>query len=94
MANDTYRRVASTVPKNLYPEAREDIISDMIEAVLAGRLVNADIASRCAEYVTRHNRQFSVLKMQSLDEHQYDNNESINVLDNITTDPDATSWGI
>jgi hypothetical protein len=92
LSNDLYQRVNATIPKGLEPETREDVISDVILAVLSGEIGDHEIATRCAEFVKRHNRNFSPYETTSLDAPIFDGPKSSNMLDHLTTDPVAY-WG-
>jgi hypothetical protein len=90
LSNELYQRVNASIPKGLEPETREYVISDVILAVLSGAIGEHEIATRCAEFVKRHNRNFSRYTT-SLDAPIFDGSKS-NMLDHLTTDPVAY-WG-
>jgi hypothetical protein len=91
-SDNLYARVNGAVPSRMDPEARDDVISDIVEAVLAGRLAEDQITARCAEFVAAHNRMFSRFNAVSLDAPIFDD-RSHSMLDNLTTDP-ACQWGM
>jgi hypothetical protein len=90
LSNDLYAQVNRAVSKTLDPDAREDVISDIVEAVLSGRVAEADIAAKCTEFVTAHNRLFSKYRNRSIDAPIIDG-RALNILDRLTTDSVA-SW--
>ena len=91
LSNELYAQVNRAVSKKLDPDAREDVISDIVEAVLAGRIAEADIAAKCSEFATAHNRLFSKYRNKSLDAPIFDD-RALNILDRLTTDA-VHQWG-
>ena len=85
LSNDLYAQVNRAVSKTLDPDAREDVISDIVEAVLAGRVSETEIAAKCTEFVTAHNRSFSKYRNRSIDAPIIDG-RALNILDRLTTD--------
>lgn len=66
-ANDLYHRVSQAVPRRMEDDIREDVISDMIEAVSSGEIEVWEIEDCVGEFVSEHNRRFSRLQYASLD---------------------------
>lgn len=91
LSNDLYAKVSRSVPNKLGPDARDDVISDIVEAVLSGEITEDEIAVECARFVTDHNRSFSRFKDVSLDAPLYDDSAR-NLLVGLTTDA-AHHWG-
>jgi hypothetical protein len=91
LADSLYGRVNKSVSRVIDPDARQDIVSDIVTAVLSGVITEEEIESRCVEYVASHNRRFNRFKCASMDAPIYDHS-SFNLLDRLTTDP-AESWG-
>ena len=67
-----YALVAAAVPKNLPPITRDDIICDMVLAVLDGQLAVGDLRARAKEFVREHWRMFGTLRDLSLDALMFD----------------------
>jgi hypothetical protein len=75
LADDLYGRVNRAVNRRIDPDAREDIVSDIVEAVLSGEVHYDEIERVAREFVTAHFRLHSSLKTKSLDAKVYDNND-------------------
>jgi hypothetical protein len=67
LKNDLYAVVEAAVPASLSPQARADVISDLVLAVLEGELEIGAIASAVKEYTKRHWRMFGTFGTVSLD---------------------------
>lgn len=64
---DLFAVVSKHVPKHLDRTARDDIISEIVLAVLTGEIAQDDIAKSVKEFVKRHNKRFSPWEFASLD---------------------------
>jgi hypothetical protein len=76
-ANNDYYKIRAMLPAN-FP-GRDDVVSDIFEAILNGSLRREDIRARVKHYVTAHNRMFPTnyakfgdRPLLSLDEVLYD----------------------
>ncbi len=57
LSNDLYKAVNQRVARDLDANIREDVISDLIESVLAGDITLDDLAEESADVVRDHRRQ-------------------------------------
>ena len=65
--NAIYRAVKAVVPASLPPITRDDVIGDMVLAVLEGDLAMNDLKARAKTFVKEHWRMFGTLRDVSFD---------------------------
>jgi hypothetical protein len=89
---DFVDRISAAVSRNLSRDHRDDVIADMVEAILTGKLKHEDIARRAGEFVavrfkSDHDRYGDL----SLDIPVYvDGNATL--LDRLSTEAGAGYW--
>lgn len=67
LENQLYAAAADAVPRGLPPHLRDEVISDIVLAVLEGEITFAEIRPSAREYLTRHRRLFGDHGTVSLD---------------------------
>lgn len=67
MSDDLYHAVNRRVPRDLDLNIREDVVSDLIEAVLAGDITLEELAEECADVVRDHRRQIYSRDLMPID---------------------------
>lgn len=85
MTDALYAAAFKAVPKTLPSYVRDDIISDIVVAVLEQRIAEDDIAKRAQEFVKGYWRQFGHIGKVSLDQLAFADGKTT-VGDNITYD--------
>ena len=83
--NDIYREVDAALPSGIDPWDRDDIRSNMIEAVLSGQIRIDQIRSERAEYVRQHHRPMRAGWFDSIDRGLHINEGSMTLADTLTT---------
>lgn len=66
--NEIYAAAANAVPKTISPWRREDIISDIVLAVLEGAIDVMEIAVKAKDFISEYNRNFSEFMHVEFDE--------------------------
>ncbi|PSO30219.1 hypothetical protein [Bradyrhizobium sp. MOS002] len=89
LQNDVYRQINAVVPK-LDRADREDVLSDMVMAVLADDIDLTDVKQEASRFLHSHNRRFRYGTV-SLDAPMFEDNE-VNMLDLLSTN-DWTAEG-
>ena len=70
--NAIYRAVSAVVPASLPPITRDDIVCEMVLAVLEGQLAMNELKARAKDFVREHWRMFGTLRDLSLDALMFD----------------------
>lgn len=83
--NDLYREVSKLFHRGMDPDLRDDLISNVVIAVLAGELSRDKLTVRGAAVGWHHQRQVNGRQMDTLDRPAYDNAKT-SLLDTITSD--------
>lgn len=81
---------AAVSKRGLFENDRDDVISDMIEAVLRGSMHEDEIGGRAKEFVTAHNRRSETYKFRSLDQTVSEDSDTA-FIDLVTAD--ASGYG-
>ncbi|QOZ52866.1 hypothetical protein XH90_16970 [Bradyrhizobium sp. CCBAU 53338] len=88
LANHIYRSIDDAVPRGIERADREDVISDLFEQVISGRIPIDNVASFASEFVRRHDRMFSRHRNRSLDEPVFNGSR----IDSVSADSPEV-WG-
>lgn len=83
--NELYREASKLFHRGMDPDLRDDLISNVVTAVLAGELPRDELAVRGAAVGWHHHRKLNGRQMDTLDRPAYDN-AKISLLDTITGD--------
>lgn len=89
MGNALYAEAFKAVPRALPVYARDDIISEIVLAVLEGRLAEADIAKQAKSHVTSYWREYSHYTTVSLDK---PNQYGVPLVERITYEDGGQNW--
>ncbi|MCA6103939.1 hypothetical protein [Bradyrhizobium australafricanum] len=88
LANNIYRTIDEALPRHIERVDREDVISDIVEEVISGRVLIGNVPSLAGEFVRRHDRMFSRHRNRSLDEPVFKGTR----VDSVSADVPET-WG-
>lgn len=81
--NELYAFVASAIPREMSPIARDDIMADMMLAILEGRIERENIKAHVGEFTKQHWKLFGTFKNVSLDAPIYQGS-NITIGDSLT----------
>jgi hypothetical protein len=85
LQDELYRTADLAVPRGLQDHIRDDVKSDIVEAVLDGSLRLEDISREVGKYIAAHFARFSSYKFRSLDQTLFDDDD-MTFIDRLTTD--------
>jgi hypothetical protein len=85
LQDELYRTADLAVSRGLQDHIRDDVKSDIVEAVLDGSLRLEDISREVGKYIAAHFAKFSSYKFRSLDQTLFDDDD-IAFIDRLTTD--------
>ena len=83
--NAAWAAADAAVPTRLPPHVRDDVISEMVVAQLAGELAASECRRRAPEYVKAYNRMFDSFKTVSLDAPMH-GNDDLSLIDVLADD--------
>ena len=92
LQNDLFHEANAAVRRGLDPILRDDMISEIVEAVLSGTITFDEIKSRGAEIGTAFMRRNSYFRFDSLDRLSGRGDSDRTLGDTLTTDS-VTAWG-
>lgn len=82
--NQFYAVALAAMPKGLDPDIKDDVISDLVLAMLEGDITIEEVAMQAKEFIAQHFRRFSSRQYASLDQPVFEDGAPL--IDTLTAD--------